>query len=320
MKRQLLTALCALVSSTLIAADPWTHKYHAGHPYEDTWHRDGTISGAEGNATELVAAEALNRISHGGDQPWFVYVPFHAVHTPVDAPEQYKRIYDGVRFHDDPVKHESRLRMAAMVAQLDAKIGEFVAALERTGKRERTLIIFTSDNGGAESRRNGYVGTVPHSPYNSENAPLRGEKDSLYEGGIRVCAFANWPGRLSPGKVTAPLYVGDWLPTVAGLVGLKPAADPGWDGLDRWDVVSNANATPPPRTWPPTSRGCPPDTRPEAPGPAASANAADVCRTRPAIQQSGIFRRRPLIVGDPATAPRASRASRSPRQADRTAQ
>jgi arylsulfatase A-like enzyme len=230
------------------AADPWTHKYLAGHPYEDTWHRDGTMSGAEGNATELVAAEALNRISHGGDQPWFVYVPFHAVHTPVDAPEQYKRIYDGVRFHDDPVKHESRLRMAAMVAQLDAKIGEFVAALERTGQRERTLIIFTSDNGGAESRRNGYVGTVPHSPYNSENAPLRGEKDSLYEGGIRVCAFANWPGRLSPGKVTAPLYVGDWLPTVAGLVGLKPATDPGWDGLDRWEVVSGANATPPPRT------------------------------------------------------------------------
>ena len=138
--------------------------------------------------------------------------------------------------------------MAAMVSQLDAKIGEFVAALERSGQRERTLIVFMSDNGGIESRKNAYVGTVPDSPFNSENAPLRGEKNMLYEGGIRVCAFANWPGRLSPGKVTAPLYVGDWLPTVAGLVGLEPESDPKWDGLDRWKVISGEDATPAPRT------------------------------------------------------------------------
>ncbi len=74
-------------------------------------------------------------------QPWFVYVPFHAVHTPVDAPEQYKRLYDGVRFHKQDDKHDSRLRMAAMVSQLDDKVGQFVAALEQTGQRENTLII-----------------------------------------------------------------------------------------------------------------------------------------------------------------------------------
>jgi arylsulfatase A-like enzyme len=230
------------------AADPWSHKYRAGSPYEDTWHRDGKIFSEQGNATELIATEALKRITQGGEQPWFVYVPFHAVHTPVDAPERYKQIYDGVRFHDDPVKHESRLRMAAMVSQLDAKIGEFVAALERSGQREQTLIVFTSDNGGIESLKNAYVGTVPHSRFNSENDPLRGEKNMLYEGGIRVCAFANWPGRLSPGKVTSPLYVGDWLPTVAGLVGLEPEGDPRWDGLDRWKVISGEDATPAPRT------------------------------------------------------------------------
>jgi len=230
------------------AADPWTHKYRAGNPYENTWHRDGKIFSEAGNATELIAAEALKRITQGGDQPWFMYVPFHAVHTPVDAPEAYKKIYDGVRFHDDPVKHESRLRMAAMVSQLDAKIGEFVAALERSGQRERTLIVFMSDNGGIESRKNAYVGTVPDSPFNSENAPLRGEKNMLSEGGIRVCAFANWPGRLSPGKVTAPIYVGDWLPTVAGLVGLEPEGDPKWDGLDRWKVISGEDTAPAPRT------------------------------------------------------------------------
>lgn len=131
------------------AADPWTHKYRKGNPYEDTWHRDGKLFHEEGNATELVAAEALRRMEPK-TSPWFVYVPFHAVHTPVDAPDEFKKLYDGVKFHDDPVKHESRLRMAAMVSQLDAKIGQFVTALEKTGQRDKTLIIFTSDNGGIE--------------------------------------------------------------------------------------------------------------------------------------------------------------------------
>jgi arylsulfatase A-like enzyme len=230
------------------AADPWTHKYRKDNPYEDTWNRDGKIFKEEGNATELIAAEAIKRITQKGEQPWFVYVPFHAVHTPVDAPNQYKEIYTGIRFDQDPVKHESRLRMAAMVSQLDAKIGEFVSALERTGQRDRTLIVFTSDNGGIESLKNAYVGRVPHSPLNSENDPLRGQKNTLYEGGIRVCAFANWPGRLSPGKVSAPLYVADWLPTLAALVGAKTEIDPRWDGIDRWKVLSGEVDAPAPRT------------------------------------------------------------------------
>ena len=230
------------------AADPWTHKYRKDSPYVDTWHRDGRLFHEEGNATELVAAEALKRITQGGDQPWFMYVPFHAVHSPVDAPAEYKKLYDGVRFHEDDVKHESRLRMAAMVAQLDAKVGAFLEALERTHQREKTLIIFTSDNGGLESLKNAYVGTVPDSPFNSENDPLRGQKNTLYEGGTRVCAFANWPGKLKPAKVTAPLYVGDWLPTLGGLTGFAPASDLKWDGLDRWKILTGEDAAPAPRS------------------------------------------------------------------------
>jgi arylsulfatase A-like enzyme len=225
------------------AADPWTHKYRAGSPYEDTWHRDGKLLHEEGNATELVAAEALRRIA-GKQSPWFVYVPFHAVHTPVDAPDEFKRRYEGVKFHDDPARHDSRLRMAAMVSQLDAKIGQFVAALEKTGQRENTLIVFTSDNGGIESLKNAYVGQVGDSPLNSENDPLRGQKNTLYEGGIRVCAFANWPGKLAPRKLTSPMHVVDWFPTIAHLVGYKPAADLNWDGVNQWPVLAD-NAQPP---------------------------------------------------------------------------
>ncbi|HEX6961534.1 MAG TPA: sulfatase-like hydrolase/transferase [Lacipirellula sp.] len=219
------------------AADPWTHKYRRG-PHEDTWHRDGKLFDEEGNATELIAAEAVRRIEEAGGDPWFVYVPFHAVHTPVDAPEKYKRLYEGVTFHADPSKQDSRLRMAAMISQLDAKVGELIAALERTGQRENTLVIFTSDNGGIESLKNAYVGDVGDSPLNSENNPLRGEKNTLYEGGVRVCAFANWPGVLKPGKFTTPMHAVDWLPTIAGLIGYKPEQDLQWDGVDQWSALS----------------------------------------------------------------------------------
>jgi arylsulfatase A-like enzyme len=219
------------------AADPWTHKYRAGNPYEDTWHRDGKLFHEEGNATELVAAEALRRIEEK-QSPWFIYLPFHAVHTPVDAPDEFKRLYDGVKFHDDPARHDSRLRMAAMVSQLDAKIGQFVAALEKTGQRDSTLIVFTSDNGGIESLQNAYVGRVGHSPLNSENDPLRGQKNTLYEGGIRVCAFANWPGKLMPRKLTAPMHVVDWFPTIAHVVGFEPETDLKWDGVNQWPVLT----------------------------------------------------------------------------------
>jgi len=219
------------------AADPWTHKYRKGSPYEDTWHRDGKLFDEQGNATELVAAEVVKRIEEKKG-PWLIYVPFHAVHTPVDAPPQYKKIYDSVKFHDDPARHDSRLRMAAMVSQFDAKIGEFVAALEKTGQRENTLIVFTSDNGGIESLRNDYVGEVGHSPLNSENDPLRGQKGTLYEGGTRVCAFANWPGQLKAAKFAAPMHVADWFPTLAALTGYAPKSDLKWDGLNMWPALT----------------------------------------------------------------------------------
>ncbi len=229
------------------AADPWTHKYRQGSPYEDTWHRDGKFFHEEGNATELIAAEAVRRIEEKRG-PWFLYVPFHAVHTPVDAPEEYKRLYDGVQFSEVPAKQDSRLRMAAMVSQLDAKIGAFVAALEKTGQRENTLIVFTSDNGGIESLQNNYVGKVGHSPLNSENDPLRGQKNTLYEGGIRVCAFANWPAQLKPRKFTTPMHAVDWLPTFAALAGYRAPGNLQWDGVNQWPALTGAAAAPGPRT------------------------------------------------------------------------
>jgi arylsulfatase A-like enzyme len=225
------------------AADPWTHKYRRG-PYEDTWHRDGERLDEPGNATELIAAEAERRIRGGAPDasgvqtPWFLSVAFHAVHTPVDAPAEFKRLYDGIRFDAADARHDSRLRLAAMVSQLDAAVGRLVAALDETGQRSNTLIVFTSDNGGIESLDNQYVGDVPDSPLNSENDPLRGQKNSLWEGGVRVCAFANWPGRLAPRRCSAVVHAADWFPTLAGLVGWVGAPSPDWDGIDRWAAIA----------------------------------------------------------------------------------
>lgn len=218
------------------AADPWTHRYRKGSPYVDTWHRDGKLFHEEGNATELVAAEAVRRIEEKRT-PWFMYVPFHAVHTPVDAPEELKKLYDGVRFHEDDAKHDSRLRMAAMVSQVDAKVGQFLEAIQRTGQRDNTLVIFHSDNGGIESLKNGYDGKVGDSPLNSENDPLRGQKAQLYEGGTRVCALAYWPGKLAPRKHRGIMHCVDWFPTIAEIVGIQPASDLRWDGVSQWAAL-----------------------------------------------------------------------------------
>lgn len=219
------------------AADPWTHLYREGNPYEDTWHRDGTFFREQGNATELVAAEALRRIRQDKG-PWFVYVPFHAVHTPVDAPQQYKDLYAGQVFDADPKRQDSRLRLVAMVSQLDAKIGEMVEALKQTGQQDNTLIVFTSDNGGIEGLKNAYKGRVPDSPLNSENDPLRGQKNTLYEGGTRVCAFAHWPAVLKPGRYAVPMHAVDWMPTLAELLGMAAPAQARWDGVSQWQGLT----------------------------------------------------------------------------------
>lgn len=227
------------------AVDPWTHKYRKGE-YERSWQRNGKLIDEQGNATEMVAAQAVSWIE-SAKGPWFVYVPFQAVHIPIDTPPEYKKLYDGVTFSDDPKKNESLQRFGAFVTQMDTKIGQFVDALDRTGQRKNTLIIFTSDNGGLHAGGNAYVSEVPPTPALSSNLPLRGQKGQLYDGGMRVCAFANWPGTLQPRKVSAFLHAADWMPTLTKLVGWQPQRLPPFDGRDIWPVLSGKTETLEPR-------------------------------------------------------------------------
>ena len=220
------------------AIDPWTHLYRPGS-YLKTWHRDGIFFEESGNATELVAKQVNNWI-RSAKSPWLIYVPFHAVHLPVDAPEEYKKLYETTDFQETPERAEAMRRMGAFISQLDAKVGEFVTSLEETHQRSRTLIVFTSDNGGLSQGKNPYVGSVPDSPVLSSNLPLKGFKNQLYEGGIRVSAFANWPGVLTPRKVEETFHAVDWMPTLTQLAGWTMPAGHVFDGQNLWPILTGA--------------------------------------------------------------------------------
>lgn len=228
------------------AVDPTAHTYRKG-PYLKTWQRDGKLLEEEGNATELVARQVGQWI-RAQREPWFIYVPFQAVHIPIDAPERYKRMYDDVKVANEPAKADSFRRYGGFVSQMDAKVGEFISALEETGQRENTMVIFTSDNGGTPGLGNAYAGKTPALKVSvSSNLPLRGHKGQLYEGGIRAAAFIHWPGKLAPRKVTAPLHVADWMPTLTRLAGWKTAPAVKFDGQDVWPLLTGTVVKPLPR-------------------------------------------------------------------------
>ena len=89
------------------------------------------------------------------------------------------------------------------------------------------------------------MSSVKPTPVLSSNEPLRGQKAELYEGGIRVPAFVNWPGKLAPRKINAPMHVSDWFPTLAALLDWKPTSDLKWDGQNMWPVLTGvAEPTP----------------------------------------------------------------------------
>jgi arylsulfatase A-like enzyme len=214
---------------------PYNHKYKTG-PYTDTWHRNGKLLAEEGHVTDLITDEAVKWIAGRGDKPFFLYVPFTAVHIPIKEPPKW---LDSYRDLADPMHRE----YAACISHLDDAIGRIVAALERAGKRKDTLIVFTSDNGGTQAGNSDQQyppDDYTPGPARGNNLPLRGNKSGLYDGGIRVAAFANWPGRLKPGKFTAPLHAVDWMPTLCALAGATPKEDLKWDGRDVWPWLSGA--------------------------------------------------------------------------------
>jgi arylsulfatase A-like enzyme len=219
---------------------PWDHRYKRG-PYTRNWHRNDTYVDEEGHVTDLIAREAVGFIETRRTAPFFLYVPFTAVHHPIDEPKEWLEANRHVE--------ERRRQYAACVNHMDDAIGRLIAALEKTGVRRNTVVIFTSDNGamgGPASDLQQYPGEYQNGELLGDNKPLRGHKVQVYEGGIRVPAFVNWPGRIPARRVDTPIAAVDWLPTLSKLAGFQPARDVKWDGRDVWPLLAG-EAQPSPR-------------------------------------------------------------------------
>lgn len=192
------------------ALDYFTHERDGGFD----WHSDGETCRDEGYSTALIGEKAAEFVTqNAGKRPFFAYVPFNAVHSPYQPPKGGTDAY--------PQLKGQRRNYAAMLTATDDAIGEVVAAVDKTGVRDNTIFIFSSDNGGPSPGRI------------TDNGKYRGGKGGLYEGGVRVAAFATWPGHIKPGStITEPLHAVDWRPTLDKLCGAKPTSDQPLDGLD----------------------------------------------------------------------------------------
>lgn len=210
--------------------NPWNHLYKHG-PYSRTWHRNDQLIEEEGHVTDLITQEAIRFIKEQRKGPFFLYVPFTAVHTPFDEPKQWLITAENIE--------PERRQYVACAQHMDNAIGRILDTLIHAKLLEKTLIIFFSDNGGTngdDSSR--YPNTKPNGKIKGLNTPLRGWKAQTYEGGIRVPAIAAWSGHLKPQKMKTPVHVVDWMPTISELVGCKVEKDPQWDGMNIWPLLN----------------------------------------------------------------------------------
>jgi arylsulfatase A-like enzyme len=159
-----------------------------------------------GHATDLFTDWACEYLKsrEGQEQPFFLYLAYNAPHGPIQPPEEWLA---KVRARS-PELPETRAKLAALIEHLDAGVGQVLAALESAGLDDETLVVFTSDNGG-------------DLPAGATNGPLRDGKQSMYEGGLRVCTCVRWPGRVSAGSRTEFRALSmDLLPTFCDAAGV----------------------------------------------------------------------------------------------------
>jgi arylsulfatase A-like enzyme len=173
----------------------------------------------EGFATDLLGEDCVRLIKEHdfSKKPLFLYHPMFAVHGPNQAPPEYMAAFSEVR-------NPGRRKLMGLCAAMDAQFGRIIDAIREAGQLDNTLVFFHSDNGGNL-----------HAAAN--NLPLRDGKGSYYDGGLRVPAFAYWPGKIQPVTSTDALaYAADIFPTLAALAGAPLPAKP-LDGVDLAPVL-----------------------------------------------------------------------------------
>jgi len=216
--------------------DYFTHKVDG----KTDWFRDNEVVEEEGYSTTLLGNEAVKLIEkHNPATPLFLYLAFNAVHTPFQAPQNYLDQYKNI---EDP----SRRAYAASATVMDEQIGRVMAALEQKNMLDNTLIVFQGDNGGTRNPMfAGAITDMSKVVLPADNGPYREGKGSLYEGGTRVVALANWPGHIKKGAtVNEVIHTVDLYPTLVNLAGGKPDKAKPLDGLDVWGTISEGKPSP----------------------------------------------------------------------------
>ncbi len=181
--------------------------------------------------TDTLTDRAVAYIKQQKARPFFLYLAFNAVHTPMHATEKYL-----ARFQH--IANPQRRTYAAMLSALDDGIGRTIATLREENLEANTLIFFFSDNGGPTMEGTSING--------SSNAPLRGSKRQTWEGGIRVPFVIRWKGQLAEGKIDArPIIQLDVLPTVLAAAGVKLQPQTQLDGVDLLPYLTGKVTGPP---------------------------------------------------------------------------
>ena len=182
--------------------------------------------------TDYYTDQAVKVIEANKDRPFFLYLAHWAPHTPLQASKEDYAALSHIELHRERV-------YAAMIRSLDRGVGRVMQALKANGIDENTLVMFTSDNGGA-----GYIG-LP-----DVNEPYRGWKITLFEGGIRVPFLARWPARLPAGETfDAPVHHFDMYATAAAAAGADLPTDRVMDGVDLTSYVTGIDTTQAPHEY-----------------------------------------------------------------------
>ena len=195
--------------------------------YQVPIERNGQPVATPAHLTEAFGQEAAAFVRRHQAEPWFLYLAFNAPHNPQEpTPERLAR-FAAIK---DPV----RQKYAAQISLMDDAIGETLAALRATGQERRTLVFFFSDNGG------------PVGINGSSNAPLRGAKGSVYEGGFRVPFLMAWPGRFAAGTTDdRPVSSVDVFATTLAAAGVAMPTGRTYDSVNLLPYLTGEKSTAP---------------------------------------------------------------------------
>ena len=212
--------------------------------------RNGNTIHDQGYETFLLANEVSRYIrQRNKTKPFFIYMPFLAPHTPLEAPQHLIEKYADINTDLTPARSRqtdatrraaksqgrpsARPVYAAVVDAMDQAIGQVLSTLDREQLSDNTLVMFFSDNGGAA-----------YSVGGADNAPLRGGKGETFEGGIRVVSLMRWPAAIKPGTISEQImHVSDVFPTLAAAAGIETKNKKQLDGEDVWPSLQSGQPT-----------------------------------------------------------------------------